>query len=134
VGAGAGISSAAPISAAGQPIQTAAVASLPFGWCDYGDPSSWTDAKTVATSAAMNDGAVVQLRYSPSARCAWGRMIDGRKGDEVCVVRNSDLKSDCTIQTNTNEVTVFTLALDDSGVSSYAYGHNNVGNWFTGSY
>lgn len=50
-----------------------------FGWCDGADPAGWTDATSVK-SRTMPDGGYVELRYSPSAQCGWGKLINGAPG------------------------------------------------------
>ena len=134
LGSSVGLGAASPGPDAKTLNLTAAIAPAAFGWCDFDDPSAWTDGKTVASATLGWDGAVVQLRYSPSTRCIWARMINGAHGDQVCIHRNSDQKGSCVLQTNWDKRSIFTLALDDAGVTSYALVRNDNDSTQTSNY
>jgi hypothetical protein len=124
---------------AGSTARQAAPATRTFGWCDSISPTNWTDPETVS-SVTLPDGAVIQLRYSPSARCVWARMLNGHVGDQVCIAYASGSDSSCVFLGVSDEPSVYTAELDDAGVTADATGttfegsKNPVASVQTGSY
>ncbi len=89
------------------------------GSCHGTNPSSTgcaVDAIT-ARSATSPEGITVQLRYSPTCRSAWGRILNGIPGDRVRVQRDDGANFPATISTGT---TVYTAQVNDAGYTSKA--------------
>ncbi|MBO1628590.1 DUF2690 domain-containing protein [Bacillus arachidis] len=87
------------------------------------------DAITVKSESIDSYG-VIQLRYSPSCRTAWGKItlnfpsnynvVGGKYGD-AHIIRNSDgLSYGCTVPVGS--YSCYTLQVNDSNVTSYAKG------------
>ncbi|MEN1939407.1 DUF2690 domain-containing protein [Paenibacillus sp. 102] len=87
------------------------------------------DAITVRSSS-INSYGVIELRYSPSCKTAWGKIIlnfpsnynvvGGKYGD-AHIVRNSDgLSYGCTVPVGSKSC--YTLQVNDNKVTSYAQG------------
>ncbi|WP_192909405.1 DUF2690 domain-containing protein [Gandjariella thermophila] len=96
-----------------------------FGWCDGMDPNRFSDPETI-DSEPLPDGATIQLRYSRSAQCAWGKIINGRAPDKVGIHRLSDGK-ELWASTGAYPTTNYTYALDDAGVQSKVIGCDSSG-------
>ena len=96
---------------------TAVAAPARYNSCDNQDPSGNTDGETVRTATAGS--ASVELRYSPSAQCGWGRVF-GNPGTSVWVDRSTDGGS--TWQGKLGQATItsgtdaHTSEFDDHGV------------------
>ncbi|MEV0456739.1 hypothetical protein [Catellatospora methionotrophica] len=116
------VASAAPASAAA-PTADRSMSAQAFGWCDGRNPNGHTDAKTVRTNGA--GAALVELRFSPSARCAWGR-VTGGVGSEIWTDRSFNggatwqgMLGYAKVNSGT---TNFSLEYDDAGVVMRACG------------
>lgn len=113
------------------PAFAAATAAVParFASCDNQDPGGNTDAQTVRTATAGS--ASVELRYSPSVQCAWGRVF-GKLGTSVWVDRSTD--GGATWQGKLGEATItsgtdaHTPEFDDHGVLVRACADDHNGN------
>lgn len=74
-----------------------------------------------AKSAGVGGGRTVELRYSPSTRCAWGRIIQANGGDQVKAERNDGAKTS-TVTVGGGSTQAFTTAMDDAGFQMRAWG------------
>jgi hypothetical protein len=119
------------LAGASAPAQAATYDGLsPVGRCDH-------DARTVKSANLTNSyfgtsSAVIQLRYSPSCRTAWARIINAdtyvagdKDGGRAYITRNSDGKTfSCQVKSGS---TCFTAMVNDANVTSYARGTNDPG-------
>jgi hypothetical protein len=124
---------AGPASAASSPLTSPARSTAPAApsrtdSCDNQDPSGNTDGETVRSTTAGS--ASIDLRYSPSAQCAWGRVF-GNIGTAVWVDRSTD--GGRTWQGRLGQTTItsgtdaHTTEWDDHGVVVRACADDNNG-------
>lgn len=85
-----------------------------FGWCDGRNPSGHSDPTTLRSAFAR--GALLELRYSPSARCAWGRLNRAYSTDSVWVDRSFDGGSTWDGPLGTVQGNTYTIEFDDADV------------------
>ncbi|MEU8986253.1 DUF2690 domain-containing protein [Streptomyces sp. NPDC048558] len=95
---------------------------------DGTDPNSagaWTAKSTTVF------GRAVELRYSSTTQCAWGRIIGGTVGDEICVDRSADggetWNSMLGFTTITSGNDAYTTQWNDAGLVMRACGTNGPG-------
>ena len=116
------VAALATTATAAQAARAEPVSAASFGACDDHDPQYNTDSITL--SHVYSGSALIELRYSPSARCAWGR-IGHFSGNMVLWVDRS-FDGGRTWQgpmfTVYNSSGAYTLELDDAGVVMRACG------------
>ena len=83
------------------------------------DPSQWSDPETISSTHTIN-GALIELRYSPSTQCAWGRISGGAQFASVTVYRIRD-----AVITQHIGSSGYTPALDDAGTQVQVCGKND---------
>ncbi|MFL6163101.1 MAG: DUF2690 domain-containing protein [Jatrophihabitantaceae bacterium] len=76
------------------------------------------DAQTVRSTTLS--GRLIELRYSPSCRAAWGRISNGAIGDGVQVINSNGAYDYQQIQSGSD---VHTRMVNDAGISAYACGY-----------
>lgn len=57
--------------------------------CDYSEAITPFDVVGGDNPAVMQNGRVVELRASNKTRCAWGRLSDGKPGEEIWTDRKN---------------------------------------------
>ncbi len=95
--------------------------------CDGGQPIA-TD--TITAKSSTYGSIIVELRYSPSYACAWGRIRGGRVGDGVFVSRQvngnpNDVEYDIGSANITSGSDVYTAWFDDDGQKMSACAKND---------
>lgn len=117
---GGGVAAAAPASAA-----TSCYASSCNG-LDPGKTTCANDAKTIATG---NGSGNIQLRYSPSCRAAWARLLWSSGAGTIEV--NNDLHNRYKASVPASgSVNVHTRMVNDKGITSNAiYTYNGGRSW-----
>lgn len=103
--------------------------------------SCWNDRRFVESTHLRLSGngqempPIIYLYYSPSCRTTWARLTGGAvaqpthsAGGRAEITRNSDgRRYTCQVTTTSGECT--TAMVNDAGVTSYAFGSEDVGTW-----
>jgi hypothetical protein len=109
--------------------------------------SSWTgvspagtvcanDARTIysahLTAGQYTDSAVIELRYSPTCRAAWARIVSASApdpgnsaGGAAAIHRSDGVRYLCTVPSGGSSC--FTLMVNDAGFTSRAHGTDDTG-------
>lgn len=103
---------------AAMPAPADAAARCSGNSCTGKNPAAYTcanDARTVKSDAVL--GPVVQLRYSPSCRAAWGRVQGGRRGDKV-EIRNRN-HAYYSVKVHAGKSSAFTPMVNDKATTAW---------------
>ena len=87
------------------------------------------DAQTVRSTTLS--GRLIELRYSPSCRAAWGRISNGKVGDAVDVLNTNGAYEYQTIHSGSD---THTRMVNDAGITSNSCGYVGSSTKCTGSY
>lgn len=109
----------------------------PLSTC-YGSSCTglWPDGTTCASDAITArsttlSGRTIQLRYSPSCRAAWGRILYGKVGDGVDVLNTNGAYYYQQISSGSD---THTRMVNDAGITSNSCGYVGSATACTGSY
>lgn len=106
------------------PTAHAAAAGTCYGSsCTGIEPNGTTCANDAITAKQVTSGGrTIQLRYSPSCRAAWGKILGASVGDWISVSNSSGTYRERRVNSGSDQHTVM---VNDAGITSYACGFRN---------
>ncbi|MFB6958402.1 DUF2690 domain-containing protein [Streptomyces sp. NPDC056309] len=91
--------------------------------CTGKEPNGTTCASDAITAKQItSQGRTIQLRYSPSCRAAWGRILGASVGDWIGVQSSSGSYYERRVTSGSDQHTVM---VNDAGITAFACGWRN---------
>lgn len=104
-------------------VHAEAAATCSGASCNGREPNGTTCANDAITKRQISSGGrIIQLRYSPSCRAAWGRILSASVGDWIGVKNSAGTYYERRVNSSTDQHTVM---VNDAGITAYACGWRN---------